>query len=105
MDLKFTTRRGSEKAFERGLCLTDDEGRERLFYLVMRTANDKARIGEIFRGRRNHDGTILPADASNPVWKGELPEGPPPTRAFAVAAGLCDDTGNTNLPLPSWVRS
>ena len=37
------------------------------------------------------------------LWEGELSTEGAPGRAFAVASGLCDEEGNTNLPVPEWL--
>lgn len=106
LELKFTTRQGGHENFERGLVLTDDAGREQLFYLLMRTEGEggsKTRVGTIWPAARNAKGELVALHA-DPVWTGELPEGPPPTRAFAVAAGLCDENGKTDIPLPNWAQ-
>ena len=103
LELRFTTRLGDEKNFERGLTITDSEGRELDFHLTMR-ATARGRLGTIRKASRREtlDGKKVLDPVGAPVWEGLLPEGPPPTRAFALAAELCDENGGTDLPLPSW---
>lgn len=99
MDLKFSTRAGGHEAFERGLVIDH----EHIFMLSMTTDLERGvRVGVIRPGRVAEDGAIVAA--GDPVWQGDLPVGPPPTRAFAMAAELCDEHGNTELPLPAWVK-
>lgn len=57
------------------------------------------RLGKIYEYDREAD------MVGEVVWEGELPAGPPPTRAFAVAAGLCDEDGSSDIPPPDWVAS
>lgn len=97
MQLKFTERAGKPgvkpwQAFTRDLLVTEG-GVDRAFHLEMETVR--------VDGRRVRVGTITNA-AGAAVWTGKLPDGPPPTRAFALAAGLCDENGNSDLPLPEW---
>jgi len=97
LELKFGTRDGNHEAFTRVLAIREDEGEERVFVLAMTT--DPA--------TKKRHGMIAKPDRTV-VWTGELPgdtvAGPPPTRAFAIAAGLCDNDGGTDLPLPAWAE-
>ena len=104
LDLRFTTRSGDEKHFDRGLTVDDGTG-ERDFCLSMRSTAT-GRVGTIRRAIRRPtlDGKKILDPVGAPVWEGLLPDGPPPTRAFALAAGLCDENGGTDLPLPEWAE-
>lgn|SRR5574342_1216587 len=98
MDLKFKPRTNVDMTtkavhgFDRDLIVTTDDGVEHLYSMSMATGPTGTRSGRI----KDAAGKV--------VWEGPLPDGPPPTRAFAVAAGLCDDDGNSNIPAPAWVK-
>ncbi len=110
MKLTFSEREGHREAFERNLVIEAADGRLLSFRLKMHseprppivypdgyTRQVSVRVGTI----TNSENAV--------VWTGDLPgdanAGPPPTRAFALAAGLCDENGDSqNMPLPSWAE-
>jgi hypothetical protein len=58
------------------------------------------RFGKVFAGAVKNGQLV---NSEKVLWEGELPEGPPPGRAFCLAAKLCDDEGNADIPVPEWL--
>ena len=114
MQLQFGPRHGNEKNFGRALVIRDDTGDVLgAFVLEMSTAKKKRpdgelsdaeeRTGKIYATSPNSEGH--PVKTEKVLWEGTLPAGAPPSRAFALAAELCDATGDSSkLPLPRWAR-
>lgn len=113
MQLTFSQRMGNEKMFTRGLVLTDDNGNKRRQY-VLYMVSAKRKVTGTNEEKTFRKGEIKKWDSEKEapgetVWKGDLPgtseDGPTPTRAFAIAAGLCDEDGKSaGLPEPEWAK-
>lgn len=95
MDLRFGPRSGDHANWNRWLSLSGDDGKPLGRYMLsMRTEEGtQVRTGSV----KTREGREL--------WSGLCPDGPPPLRAFCLAAELCDDNGQSvGYPLPPWLR-
>lgn len=106
MELHFGPRHGGHLNFQRALVIRDNDG-DVLKAVVLQMTTEKdadgkdIRRGRIFATAPNPHGVPVATDLV--LWSGALPMDPPPTRAFALAAELCDDNGDSSgLPLPAW---
>lgn len=99
MELKFGPRHGNHQNWQRALVVKDNHGnvQESVLLVMVTTRNSdqvEIRTGKIYASQ---DGPLL--------WEGQLPADSPPTRAFAVAAGLCDSDGESrDLLRPAWMN-
>ncbi len=102
MDLRFGSRAGNHETWSRTLVVRVVEAKDDdstavtehgPFLLTMETREET--------GEKKRYGAVHLAGVK--VWSGTLPKGPPPTRAFAMAAGLCDESGGSGFAPPAWV--
>jgi hypothetical protein len=92
MKLTFSPRLGDHMNWRREVVVRVNGTDLGPYTLTMFTANG-IRHGEA----RHPSGKI--------AWKGKCsPEPTTPLRAFAVAAGLCDEEGNSEITPPAWLK-
>ena len=91
MKLTFSPRLGDENNWRREVVVRIDNVDLGPYTLTMFTTAD-GRHGE------------ARAPSGKVVWKGSCSSKPTPLRAFAVASGLCDESGNSEIAPPAWLK-
>lgn len=91
MDLVFSPRLGDERNWRRELVVRIGKLEYGPYTLMMWTTSG-ARRGEA----RDRSGRV--------VWSGACSTVPTPLRAFAVAAGLCTESGVSDIEPPDWLK-
>jgi hypothetical protein len=110
MQLSFGKRQGDHLNWQRTLVVrvigSDGAAIEHgPFWLKMQTqhAAKKDEFGVEYKGAAFRTGEIL-APGGKQVWSGKIGSDATPLRALAVAAGLCDADGNSEIPIPAWLK-
>ena len=111
MQLSFGKRQGDHLNWGRSLVVRvmDADGKaveHGPFWLAMATKNEpkKDEFGVPVKGPEYRFGEVRDAGGKT-LWTGRVGANATPLRAFAVAAGLCDADGNSEIAVPDWLKS